>query len=97
MSALYLRLVNLGAANMPTPAPVLVLLERPVRQLSCREAAARGATRRSLIDAHADEFLGFAFSSETHRSINTFKAGNECRDIPGYLSYSTCDPGKYFS
>jgi hypothetical protein len=39
MSALYLRLVNLGAANMPTPAPVLVLLERPVRQMSCRGAA----------------------------------------------------------
>jgi hypothetical protein len=36
MSALYayLRLVNLGAANMPTPAPVLVPLERPVRQMS---------------------------------------------------------------
>ena len=53
------------------------------------------ATRRSLIDAHADELFGFAFSSETHGSISTLKVGDERRDV--LVSYSTCEPGKYFS
>jgi hypothetical protein len=53
---LYLRLVNLGAANMPTPAPVLVPLERPVRQMSCREAAARGAPM--LVGLAGREWVG---------------------------------------
>jgi hypothetical protein len=34
-----------------------------------------------LIDAHTNEFLCFAFGSETHRAASTLKVGNERSDV----------------
>jgi hypothetical protein len=39
------------------------------------------ATRCGLVDAHTNEFLCFAFGSETHRAVSMPKVSNERSDV----------------